>query len=90
MYSTGRPVYSVVLCVLLAHIPFLGQNNPPSNQVASSCVILKRMGPADEVTSHLYSFGLRGKQFQYVEGQLPAGISISGSSEEIMGKLGLG
>ena len=28
------------------------------------CVILKRMGPADEVTSHLYSFGIRGKQFQ--------------------------
>jgi hypothetical protein len=29
----------------------------------SVCVILKRMGPADQVTSHLYSFGIRGKQF---------------------------
>ena len=28
----------------------------------ASCMILKRMGPADEVTSHLYSFGFRGKQ----------------------------
>jgi hypothetical protein len=27
---------------------------------SSSCVILKRMGPADQVTSHLYSFGIRG------------------------------
>jgi PEGA domain len=42
------------------------------------CVILKRMGPADEITSHLYSFGIRGKQFQYVEGNLPQGVSFHG------------
>jgi len=42
------------------------------------CVIVKRMGPADEVTSHLYSFGIRGKQFQYVEGQSPKGVSFHG------------
>jgi len=48
----------------------------PANQV--SCVILKRMGPADEVTSHLYAFGIRGKQFQYVEGKLPEGVSFHG------------
>jgi hypothetical protein len=45
---------------------------------ARPCVILKRMGPADEVTSHLYSFGIRGKQFQSVEGQLPTGVSFHG------------
>lgn len=45
---------------------------------APPCVILKRMGPADEVTSHLYSFGIRGKQFQFVEGELPKGISFHG------------
>src|SRR5271166_6950349 len=44
----------------------------------ASCVILKRMGPADEVTSHLYSFGIRGKQFQYVEGKLPEGFPFHG------------
>ncbi len=44
----------------------------------ASCVILKRMGPADEVTSHLYSFGFRGKQFQYVEGKLPEGVPFHG------------
>lgn len=44
----------------------------------ASCVILKRMGPADEVTSHLYSFGIRGKQFQFVEGKLPEGSSFHG------------
>ena len=41
--------------------------------VQRPCIILKRMGPADEITSHLYSFGIRGKQFQSVEGTLPRG-----------------
>ena len=45
---------------------------------AASCVILKRMGPADQITSHMYSFGLRGKQFQYVEGKLPSGFPFHG------------
>ncbi len=44
----------------------------------ASCVILKRMGPADQVTSHMYSFGIRGKQFQYVEGRLPEGFPFHG------------
>lgn len=44
----------------------------------ASCVILKRMGPADQITSHLYSFGLRGKQFQYIEGELPEGFPFHG------------
>jgi hypothetical protein len=43
-----------------------------------SCLILKRMGPADQVTSRLYSFGIRGKQFQYVEGKLPDGFPFHG------------
>lgn len=43
-----------------------------------TCVILKRMGPADQVTSHFYSFGIRGKQFQYVEGKLPDGFPFHG------------
>jgi hypothetical protein len=36
------------------------------------------MGPADQITSHLYSFGIRGKQFQYVEGKLPDGFPFHG------------
>ncbi len=44
----------------------------------ATCVILKRMGPADQVTSHLYSFGIRGKQFQYIEGKLPEGFPFHG------------
>ena len=44
----------------------------------ASCIILKRMGPADQVTSRLYSFGIRGKQFQYVEGKLPEGFPFHG------------
>jgi hypothetical protein len=45
---------------------------------SATCVILKRMGPADEITSHLYSFGFRGKQFQYVEGKFPEGYPFHG------------
>jgi hypothetical protein len=44
----------------------------------ATCVILKRMGPADQVTSRMYSFGIRGKQFQYVEGKLPEGFPFHG------------
>jgi len=44
----------------------------------ASCVILKRMGPADQITSHLYSFGIRGKQFQYIEGKFPEGFPFHG------------
>lgn len=40
-----------------------------------SCVILKRMGRVDRTKSRLYSFGISGKQFRYVEGQLPEGFS---------------
>jgi hypothetical protein len=36
------------------------------------------MGPADQITSHLYSFGFRGKQFQYIEGGLPEGFPFHG------------
>jgi len=36
------------------------------------------MGPADEVTSHLYSFGIRGKQFQFEGGKLPASVKFHG------------
>ena len=45
---------------------------------AESCLILKRMGPADEVTSRLYAFGLKGKQFQYVQGEFPQGLKFHG------------
>ena len=54
-------------------------NAPAQNNVNEGpCVILKRMGPADQVTSHLYSFGIRGKQFQFVEGDLPSGVKFHG------------
>ena len=57
----------------------LNQPGPTTTQSKEvSCVILKRMGPADEVTSHLYSFGIRGKQFQYVEGKVPPDVKFHG------------
>ncbi len=50
----------------------------PTAAAGKACVILKRMGPADEVTSHFYSWGIRGKQFQYVEGTFPPGTKWHG------------
>ena len=44
----------------------------------ASCVILKRVGRVDQITSDLYSFGKRGKQFRYVEGKLPEGFPFHG------------
>lgn len=41
----------------------------------ASCVILKRMGRGDKTKSRLYSLGISGKQFLYVEGKLPEGFS---------------
>jgi hypothetical protein len=63
--------------------PYSATNSTPENRIqkigaGSTCVILKRMGPADQITSHLYAFGLRGKQFQYVEGELPKGVKFHG------------
>lgn len=42
----------------------------------ASCVILKRMGRIDRSKTRLYSFGISGKQFRYVEGELPEGFSV--------------
>ena len=44
----------------------------------ASCVILKRMGRIDRSKSRLYSFGISGKRFRYVEGKLPEGLSFHG------------
>ncbi|SRR5258708_36916861 len=51
---------------------------PAQPMVIRQCLVLKRMGPADQVTSRMYSFGIRGKQFQYVEGDFPKGVKFHG------------
>jgi PEGA domain-containing protein len=87
MFSNkGRKVLMrPILMFLLFAVSLSAQEQKASTETpssegkpASACVIIKRMGPADEITSHLYSFGIRGKQFQYVEGNLPPGISFHG------------
>jgi len=79
------PITGCLLCIMLA--PALVSTSQSGAVIPqggaghaskASCVILKRMGPADQVTSHLYSFGIRGKQFQYVEGKLPEGFPFHG------------
>ncbi len=44
----------------------------------AGCVILKRIGRIGRAERRLYSLGLSGKQFRYVEGQLPEGFSSKG------------
>lgn len=42
----------------------------------ASCVILERMGAVGQVTSRVLSFGVRGSEFQFVEGKLPEGVTF--------------
>ena len=42
----------------------------------ANCVILKHIGRVGQVTSHLYSLGIGGKQFRYIEGKLPEGFAF--------------
>ena len=75
---------SSLLIFLLSSVESIAQSGAVIPQggaghaAQASCVILKRMGPADQVTSRMYSFGIRGKQFQYIEGKLPEGFPFHG------------
>ena len=76
--SRSLPVFGVsalLICLALVSTKLTAQ---VAQAASKPCVILKRMGPADEVTSHLYSFGIRGKQFQFEGGRLPEGIKFHG------------
>jgi hypothetical protein len=65
----------LLLTLLLSQVPARSQ---PAAESQQPCAVLKRMGPADQITSHFYAFGIRGKQFQFVEGQLPKGAKFHG------------
>lgn len=41
----------------------------------TGCVILELMGRGDRTKSRLYSLGISGKHFRYIEGKLPEGFS---------------
>ena len=71
----ARPFFTAIsfLGIAITGAPFaLAQSR------IQPCVILKRMGSADELTSHI-SLSLRGKQYQFVEGTFPNGIKFRGS-----------
>ena len=42
----------------------------------ATCVILKRVGAVDKVTARVMTLGIHGKQFQYIEGKLPVGVTF--------------
>lgn len=71
-----RAAFIVFLLATASH----AQSRPASSQTdagqasQASCVILKRTGRVGQVTRDLYSLGMRGKQYRYVEGKLPEGF----------------
>ena len=48
----------------------------------TNCVILERMGTVSQVTSRVLSFGVRGSEFQFVEGKLPEGVAFHNKLSE--------
>jgi hypothetical protein len=48
----------------------------PGQVGQTNCVILERMGAIGQVTSRVLSFGVRGSEFQFVEGNLPDAVSF--------------
>ena len=75
-----RTAFIVFLLATKSHAQSRPVASPTDGGQASqaNCVIFKRMGRVGQVTSHLYSLGMRGKQFQYVEGKLPEGFPFHG------------
>ena len=72
----------VLGAAMLAALPLLGQSAPAMRSSNASpiaqtnCVILERMGTVGQVTSRVLSFGVRGSEFQFVEGRLPEGVTF--------------
>lgn len=88
-HAMRRLVTVTTLCLgLFATEQALGQGGTalaPSgagHQSATSCLILERVGAVDKVTSRVLSLGIHGKQFEYVEGKLPEGVSFHESFTE--------
>jgi hypothetical protein len=67
-------------CVSLAVEQSFGQDTPmlqsrdAAHAAQPSCVILERMGTVGQVESRVLSLGVRGSEFQFVEGKLPEGV----------------
>lgn len=68
----------LLLAISLLGLTFAGAPPAFAQTKLQPCVILKRMGSTDELTSHI-SFSLKGKQYQFVEGTFPDGIKFRGS-----------
>jgi hypothetical protein len=84
---TCRVVEVIIFCIailacvsLLAVEQSFGQDMPAlqsrdaAHATQNSCVILERMGAVGQVTSRVMSLGVRGSEFQFVEGRLPEGV----------------
>jgi len=46
----------------------------PGHADQAGCLVLKRLGALDQAASRVLTFGIHGKQYQYVEGKLPEGF----------------
>lgn len=80
---TRRLIAIMVLCVGLFAAGTAFAEEAPVQRASNAgpiaqtnCVILERMGTVSQVTSRVLSFGARGTEFQFVEGNLPVGVSF--------------
>lgn len=78
-----RLVEMTILCAsllateqLLAQATLATRSGDAGPIAQTNCVILERMGTVGQVTSRVLSFGVRGSEFQFVEGKLPEGVTF--------------
>jgi hypothetical protein len=81
--TTRRFVEIMTLCVSLLAAEHSFAQAKPAPQLRGAeqagqagCLILERLGIVGQVTSRVLSFGVNGSHFQYVEGQLPEGVTF--------------
>lgn len=54
----------------------VAQSRDSVQAAQANCVILERMGVVGQVTSRMLSLGVRGSEFQFVEGSLPKDVNF--------------
>ena len=82
MRRAMRHIFTIItLCLgLFSSEQAFGQGVPMSTRGGTghpaTCLIVERVGTFDRVTSRMLALGTHGKQFQFVEGNLPEGFAF--------------
>lgn len=54
----------------------VAKSSDAGHATQTNCVILERMGTVGQLESRMLSLGVRGSEFQFIEGRLPQGVSF--------------